>query len=103
MTMRSMTLEEILANPKMNPFFPSPYLAFVSSDHPVHPRELVRVERTEERAEEERRRKREAIASRPVQPGHAGTFGDWSVVYREETIDDAIPFEDALAKWRMIE
>lgn len=81
-----MTLEEILANPKMNPFFPSPYLAFVSSDNPVSGsvrRELVRVERERDR-QEELAQQRQVVESRPVPEGQSGTFDDWGVVYHEE-------------------
>ena len=88
-----MTLEEVLANPRMNPYFPSPFLTFVSSDNPVTPRELVHVVRPE------LPRKREALASRPVKPGQSGTYGDWSVVYYEETSRSAISLEDALARY----
>lgn len=95
-----MTLEEVLANPEMNPYFPSPYFAFVSSDNPVMPRELVRVSYSPTLDVVRRlERKREALASRPVKPGQSGSFGDWFVVYHEETVRDAISFEDALTRY----
>lgn len=92
-----MTLEEVLANPDMNPYFPSPYFAFVSSDNPVMPRELIRV------CEDQQsflRRKCEAAASRPLKHGESGSFADWSIVYLEETARSAISLEDALVRYR---
>jgi len=90
--MRGMTLEEVLANPKMNSYFPSPYLAFVSSDNPVDSgdvrRELVRIVARERR--EESRAMQEAFAF-VWREGAPGCFDDWAMVYREETMDDAPP------------